>query len=99
MAQVVPPAIVNRPKLGFPVPTRVWLRDVMYEWARDILKTSAADELIDLKYALELLEQHRRGERDNSTKVWTVLVFCLWHAIFVARTLDPRPTPASSRLA
>ena len=37
---VVPPAIVNRRKLGFPTPTRVWLRGEMYEWARNILATS-----------------------------------------------------------
>jgi asparagine synthase (glutamine-hydrolysing) len=86
---VVPPAIVNRRKLGFPTPTRVWLRTEMYEWARDILATSAAGDLLDLSYAARLLEEHRRGEADHSRKVWTVLVFCVWHAIFVARTLDP----------
>ncbi|NUS73631.1 MAG: asparagine synthase (glutamine-hydrolyzing) [Corynebacteriales bacterium] len=94
---VVPPQIVNRPKLGFPVPTRVWLRDLMYEWARDILRNSAADDIVDLNYVLGLLEAHRRGDRDYSTKIWTVLVFCVWHAIFVAGTLDPRPAPAVSR--
>src|SRR5690606_23641074 len=37
LRDVVPPAIVNRRKLGFPTPTRVWLRGEMYEWARHIL--------------------------------------------------------------
>jgi asparagine synthase (glutamine-hydrolysing) len=86
---VVPPAIVNRRKLGFPTPTRVWLRGEMYEWARDILATSGAGELLDLSYAQRLLDEHRRGEADHSRKVWTVLVFCVWHAIFVERSLDP----------
>jgi asparagine synthase (glutamine-hydrolysing) len=86
---VVPPAIVNRRKLGFPTPTRVWLRGPMFEWARDILTRSGAGELLDLSYAVKLLEAHRRGEADNSREVWTVLVFCVWHAIFVERTLDP----------
>ncbi|MBY8872549.1 asparagine synthase (glutamine-hydrolyzing) [Micromonospora sp. PLK6-60] len=86
---VVPPAIVNRRKLGFPTPTRVWLRGEMYEWARHMLTTSGAGDLIDLPYALRLLEAHKRGEADHSRKVWTVLIFCVWHAIFVARTLDP----------
>ncbi|MEJ3745407.1 asparagine synthase (glutamine-hydrolyzing) [Actinomycetes bacterium KLBMP 9797] len=86
---VVPPAIVDRRKLGFPTPTRVWLRGEMYEWARDILATSQAGELLDLSYALRLLEEHKRGAIDHSRKVWTVLVFCVWHAIFVARSLDP----------
>jgi asparagine synthase (glutamine-hydrolysing) len=86
---VVPPAIVNRKKLGFPTPTRVWLKNEMYEWARDILANSGADELLNLSYARNLLEAHRRGEADNSREVWTVLVFCIWHAIFVERSLDP----------
>ncbi|MGH3545090.1 MAG: asparagine synthase-related protein, partial [Mycobacteriales bacterium] len=97
LEEVVPPQIVNRPKLGFPVPTRVWLKDVMYPWARDILKSSGASELLDLPYVLSLLEAHRRGEADHSRKIWTVLVFCVWHAIFVERSIDPRPAPAVSR--
>ncbi|HEY3010192.1 MAG TPA: asparagine synthase (glutamine-hydrolyzing) [Micromonosporaceae bacterium] len=86
---VVPPAIVNRRKLGFPTPTRVWLRTEMYEWARDILANSGAGDLLDLSYAVRLLEEHRREDADHSRKVWTVLVFCIWHAIFVEGSLDP----------
>jgi asparagine synthase (glutamine-hydrolysing) len=86
---VVPPAIVNRKKLGFPTPTRVWLKGDMYEWAREILTRSGADELLDLGFARNLLEEHRRGDADRSREVWTILVFCIWHAIFVERSLDP----------
>ncbi|WFE20776.1 asparagine synthase (glutamine-hydrolyzing) [Solwaraspora sp. WMMD937] len=86
---VVPPAIVNRRKLGFPTPTRVWLRGEMYEWARHIFATSGAGDLLDLSYAMRLLDEHKREEADHSRKVWTVLVFCIWHAIFVERSLDP----------
>jgi asparagine synthase (glutamine-hydrolysing) len=96
---VVPPDIVTRPKLGFPTPTRVWLRDEMYEWARDIIARSGAGDLLDLAYADRLLTAHRRGDRDNSRKIWTVLVFCVWHAIFIEHSLDPGVTRARSRLA
>ncbi len=95
---VVPPAIVNRKKLGFPTPTRVWLRNEMYEWAHHILSTSGAGDLLNLEYARGLLEAHKRGEADHSRKVWTVLVFCIWHAIFVERSLDPGITRAQSAL-
>jgi asparagine synthase (glutamine-hydrolysing) len=89
LADVVPPAIVNRRKLGFPTPTRVWLKTEMYEWARNIIAGSGAGELLNLQYAVDLLDAHRRGEADHSREVWTVLVFCVWHAIFVERSLDP----------
>src|SRR4029434_4786447 len=39
---IVPPAIVNRKKLGFPTPTRVWLKSEMYDWAHDLLSRSRA---------------------------------------------------------
>ena len=95
---VVPPAIVNRKKLGFPTPTRVWLKGEMYEWARNILAGSGAGELINLQYAVDLLDAHRRGDADNSREVWTVLVFCIWHAIFVEGSLDPGITRNQSAL-
>ena len=70
----------------------------MYEWARDILARSGAGDLINLEYAIELLDAHKRGEADNSRKVWTVLIFCIWHAIFVERSLDPGIERAPSAL-
>jgi asparagine synthase (glutamine-hydrolysing) len=98
LREVVPPAIVNRKKLGFPTPTRVWLREEMYDWAHDIFDRSEAGDLLNLEYVRKLLEAHKRREADYSRKVWTVLVFCVWHAIFVARTLDPGITRAQSAL-
>ena len=52
-----------------------------------------------VRYCVDVVrEEHRRGERDNSRKIWTVLVFCLWHAIFVERSLDPGIVRAQSAL-
>ena len=56
---IVPPHVLHRPKLGFPVPIRHWLKDVMYDWARAIIADSQADELIDTGAALRLLDSHR----------------------------------------
>ncbi|MDQ6936371.1 MAG: asparagine synthase (glutamine-hydrolyzing) [Actinomycetota bacterium] len=91
LADIVPPHVLHRAKLGFPVPTRHWLKDEMYDWARSIITASRADELVDTAFALRLLEAHRSGPHDYSRKLWTLLVFLLWHAIFV--TEDIRITP------
>jgi asparagine synthase (glutamine-hydrolysing) len=98
LAEVVPPEIVNRKKLGFPTPTRVWLAGEMYDWAHQILAGSGAGELLDLSYARGLLEAHKRGDADHSRKIWTVLVFCIWHAIFIEGSLDPGVERAESAL-
>jgi asparagine synthase (glutamine-hydrolysing) len=88
MRGIVPASIVNRPKLGFPTPTRIWLRGPIGEWAGDMIAQSEAGDVLDLGYAQRLLAEHRSGSADHSRKVWTVLTFCLWYAIFVERTLS-----------
>jgi asparagine synthase (glutamine-hydrolysing) len=89
LTRIVPPHVLNRPKLGFPVPIRHWLKDVMYEWARLIITESQADEFIDRDAALRLLDAHRLGPNDYSRKIWTLLVFLLWHGIFVEQRIKP----------
>jgi asparagine synthase (glutamine-hydrolysing) len=95
IADIVPAHVLERPKLGFPVPIRYWLKDVMYDWARAILTESQADHLIDRDAALRLLDAHRAGPHDYSRKIWTLLVFCVWHGIFVEQRIRPEiPEPA-----
>jgi asparagine synthase (glutamine-hydrolysing) len=89
LADIVPPHVLNRDKLGFPVPIKFWLKDVMYDWARDIIAESQADDLIDRGTALRLLAEHRTGPHDYSRKIWTLLVLLLWHGIFVEKRIRP----------
>jgi asparagine synthase (glutamine-hydrolysing) len=89
LADIVPPHVLNRDKLGFPVPIKFWLKDVMYDWARDIITESQADDLIDRGRALRLLAEHRTGPHDYSRKIWTLLVLLLWHGIFVEKRIRP----------
>lgn len=89
LKQIVPAHIFNRRKLGFPVPTRHWLKDEMHDWALNIIRTSGASELIDLAAIEKMLEDHRRGPLDYSRKLWTVLIFLIWYAIFIDGSMKP----------
>jgi asparagine synthase (glutamine-hydrolysing) len=89
LAEIVPPHVLNRAKLGFPVPTRPWLRDVMYDWAHQTISEAGTGHLIDTGAALRLLEAHRAGPHDYSRKIWTLLVFMIWHGIFVEGRIRP----------
>jgi len=94
LAEVVPAHVLNRRKLGFPVPIRLWLRDEMYEWARAIITESGTDELLDKPAVLALLDEHRAGRLDRSRQLWALLVFMLWHGIFVEGRIKPEiPEP------
>ncbi|OLR95268.1 asparagine synthase (glutamine-hydrolyzing) [Actinokineospora bangkokensis] len=94
LRRVVPAHVLNRRKLGFPVPIRLWLKDEMFDWARDIIVASQTDALIDKNAVLRLLEDHRAGALDHSRRIWALLVFMLWHGIFIERRISPRvPEP------
>lgn len=78
-----PMDIINRRKLGYPVPIRVWLKNELYPWAISLIKESNTEKYINKNYAVKLLEEHRKGHLDNSRKIWTILIFMLWHKVFI----------------
>lgn len=84
---IVPAHVLHRRKLGFPVPTRVYLADDYgYSWARQVIADASTGQWIDPSAVVELLDEHRNGVADHSRRIWTVLVFMLWHDLFVAET-------------
>ena len=94
LEQIVPPHVLNRRKLGFPVPTRHWLAEPLHDWARQIITESQTDEWLDKQQVLAMLTAHRDNQRsgsavDYSRKLWTLLVFMIWHGIFVEERITP----------
>jgi asparagine synthase (glutamine-hydrolysing) len=88
---IVPAHVLNRPKLGFPVPIRHWLQaGELLDWAHEMIGTSQADELVDIAAVRRMLDEHLAGTSDHSRRLWTVLIFMLWHAIFVEHSVTPR---------
>jgi asparagine synthase (glutamine-hydrolysing) len=86
---VVPAHVLNRRKLGFPVPIRHFLAGESYEWARDIILSAQTDEYLDKAAVLQLLEDHKAGRGDHSRQIWTILIFQIWHGIFVTGQIKP----------
>lgn len=90
LEQIVPPHVLHRKKLGFPVPMRHWLAgDELHGWARDQIAASQTDDIFNKKEVLEMLKEHRDGVTDHSRRLWTVLAFMVWHGIFVEHRIDP----------
>jgi asparagine synthase (glutamine-hydrolysing) len=66
----------------------------MYEWAANIIRESRTDELLDKAAVMQLLDDHRTGELDHSRRIWALVVFMLWHGIFIEGRIQPRvPEP------
>ncbi|GAB3081377.1 asparagine synthase (glutamine-hydrolyzing) [Corynebacterium aquatimens] len=90
MEKIVPPHVLHRKKLGFPVPMRHWLAgDELYGWAQDTITESQTDEIFNKPEVLQMLKEHRDGVSDHSRRLWTVLAFMVWHGIFVEHRIDP----------
>ncbi|WP_442866599.1 asparagine synthase (glutamine-hydrolyzing) [Bacillus cereus group sp. BY105LC] len=72
---IVPDHVLDRKKLGFPVPIRHWLKDEMHDWALNIIKESKTEHLIDKEYVLNLLEAHCTDKADYPTPTPSPSVF------------------------
>lgn len=87
----LPPAVANRPKRGFPVPTREWMKK---DWLHDVraaLMSPTAEGLINKQYALRLLDEHLAGKKDNSRRLWAILVFQMWHGLYIEQSISASP--------
>jgi len=85
---IVPDHVLHRKKLGFPVPIRHWLKNEMYDWAKNTIKESATDHLFHKDVLYRLLDEHCRDKADHSRKIWTVLAFMIWHQVYVENKFD-----------
>ncbi|MET0763934.1 MAG: asparagine synthetase B, partial [Blastococcus sp.] len=71
-----------------------WLAEQLHDWARLVIEESQTDEWLDKQQVLAMLAAHRENQRngsavDYSRKLWTLLVFMIWHGIFVEGRIKP----------
>jgi len=78
---VLPDDIIYRPKQGFRTPVQELFAGQLGDWARPILLETGFTRLGVLRQATlaDLLDRHRRRERDLSNKLWTAMVLNMWH--------------------
>ncbi len=79
----MPEATAEKEKLGFPVPTRVWLRDEKYyNVVKTKFKGATAEKFFNTDILIRWLDEHYSNKEDNSRKVWTIYVFLVWYDIY-----------------
>ena len=89
---------VVRPKKGYPVPVRVWLRDELYDWAKKRLSENPAEQYIDTAEALRLLDLHREGKGDYYHHIWVLLSFLTWYRLYIADAENTKRRVAAGEL-
>jgi asparagine synthase (glutamine-hydrolysing) len=82
---ILPPAILTRKKMGFPVPFGLWLRGPAADLARDVLLDPRTRQrgITDPAAVAALLDAHARGAADGSDAVWSLLNLELWYRTFI----------------
>ena len=79
----LPERTAQKRKLGFPVPTRVWLRDQKYyEIVKKAFLSKTAELFFNTEELVSILNEHYSGKADTSRKVWTIYIFIVWYDIY-----------------
>ena len=79
----LPEEVASKKKLGFPVPTRVWLKDEKYyNIVKTAFQSEAAKKYFNTDKIVKYLDDHKNGKADNSRKVWTIYMFLVWYNQF-----------------
>jgi asparagine synthase (glutamine-hydrolysing) len=87
---LLPQATAERAKLGFPVPLGYWLRGGMFGFAEQVIRTAQTGQWLDQRAAADVLRRFRAGDPAVTWRqVWLLVVFSLWHQIYVERVYDP----------
>jgi len=76
----VPRALVERPKMGFGIPIKEWLRGPLRDWADDLLSEQrlANDGFFASTLVRARWKAHLDGTSDASGELWAVLMFQAW---------------------
>ncbi|NMP22065.1 asparagine synthase (glutamine-hydrolyzing) [Sulfobacillus harzensis] len=82
MARELPPAVQHRPKLGFPIPIRHWLKNQLRDFSNDMLSSANLPQF-NRRAVQSLLNAAPGTVFNQDRKVWTLLVFSLWHQQFM----------------
>jgi asparagine synthase (glutamine-hydrolysing) len=82
---LLPPSVLQRPKMGFPVPFGLWTRGEWHSTVRDVLLDRRTHErgLFDRRAVARLLEDHQSGRQNGSDVLWSLLNVELWYRTWV----------------
>jgi len=70
--------IFNRPKRGFSVPIKHWLKHELFDFSYTHIDNLIARKDFVNKSALQLLEQHKKGIFDHTHKIWALVCLEIW---------------------
>jgi asparagine synthase (glutamine-hydrolysing) len=76
----VPKKLIERPKQGFAIPIGDWLRGPLRDWAESLLeeKRLIQEGYLNPEPIRQAWRRHISRIEDNSSKLWSILMFQAW---------------------
>lgn len=96
----VPREVLYRPKQGFAMPLVHWMKNELRELIMTVLLEPRTLQrgYFEPRAVRRLLEEHFRGKRDHSGRIWRLLMFELWHRNYLERIRATEPNHDSDRM-
>jgi len=84
MADRIPRPILDRRKMGFPVPIGAWLRGQSSRFLDEYVLSDRAAErgIFRREFVSEIVSRHRAGE-NHSERLWSLINFEIWQRQFI----------------
>lgn len=80
----LPASVIDRPKEGFVLPTDAWLNSAFNPLLDEVFSPMWMHHgLFSREAVRELVDAHAAGHSDNTYKIWTLVMFQLWHREYV----------------
>jgi asparagine synthase (glutamine-hydrolysing) len=94
----VPKEVLHRKKQGFALPLVHWIRHELKDLVLSVLLEPRTLQrgYFDARGVRQLLDEHFRGRRDHSGRIWRLLIFELWHRNFLENFSKPQPLSSVS---
>ena len=79
-ADLIPPSVARRGKMGFGVPLGAWFRTDLKDFVRDLLLDSSARyrTYLSAPYVHRLVDRHQAVKGNFGLQLWSILCFELW---------------------
>jgi asparagine synthase (glutamine-hydrolysing) len=80
LADRLPEALLNRPKMGFAIPLADWLRGPLRSMLRDHIESRRFfdREMVSPDFVRKMIAEHESRRRNNTTWLWSLLMLEMW---------------------
>ncbi len=84
---LIPDKIINRRKSGLEIPYSLWVLEKLQPLCDTYMnkKTVEATELLNWQAVEHIWRAHKSGKKDYGRALWCVLIFLIWHDMFVVK--------------